>query len=184
MSFPHLLQWLFYPAMFEVGARWESGEISVALEHQATTMAYLVLSTLYHEQPFPSESRGKAVVASVTNEFHELGAWMVTTCLELDGWDVSFLASNCSIARLLQAVQEVSPHFIALSVSLPCNIETARETVAALRKVLPSDSGTRILVGGRAFLTAPSLVDSVGADLFLTDCEAAVSWARTLATLE
>lgn len=180
MPFTRLLQWLFYPAMVEVGARWERGEVSVAMEHQATTLAYLVLSTLYYAQPFPAEKRGNALVASVTNEFHELGAWMVATCLELDGWDVRFLSSDCDAETLLRAAREQPPHLIALSITLTSNLYAARNIVAELRTALGPESRTRIVVGGRALLTAPSLVESIGADLFLTDCEAVVSWARML----
>jgi methanogenic corrinoid protein MtbC1 len=180
MPFSHLLQAIFYPAMVEVGVRWEQGRITVSMEHQATTMVYLVLSTLYYKQPFPAARRGRALVASVSNEFHELGAWMVASCLELDGWEVTFLASDCALETLVQTLREEAPRFVALSVSLLSNLEAARETIAALRAALGPGSDTRILVGGRALLTAPSLLDSLGADLFLTDCETAVSWARTL----
>ncbi|WP_245537297.1 cobalamin B12-binding domain-containing protein [Thiocystis violascens] len=180
MTFPRLLQWIFYPAMVEIGVRWEKGAVSVEMEHQATAMAYLVLSALYYEQPFPAKARGRAIVASVTNEFHELGAWMVASCLELDGWDVTFLASDCALETLVDTMRAESPRFIALSVSLLSNLEAARETVAALRADLGPASDTPILVGGRALLTAPSLLDAIGADLFLTDCEAAVIWARSL----
>ena len=180
MPFSHLLQGLFYPAMVEVGARWERGQVSVALEHQATAMAYLVLSTLYYEQPFAAARRGKVIVASVSNEFHELGAWMVASCLELDGWEVIFLASDCDAETLIQAAKKQAPRFIALSITLTGNLHAARNIIADLRAALGPDSNTQILVGGRALLTAPSLVDSIGADRFLTDCEAIVTWAHTL----
>lgn len=180
MPFIKLMQYLFYPAMVEIGAGWEQGRVSIAMEHQATATAYVVLSTLYHEQLFPPELRGKAIVASVSNEFHELGAWMLTACLELDGWEVDFLASDCSQATLVGAAQRDPPSFIALSITLIANVDIARETIAAVRAALPPESGTKILVGGRALLTAQSLADAIGADLFLTDCETAVTWARGL----
>ncbi|NCC28210.1 MAG: cobalamin-binding protein [Gammaproteobacteria bacterium] len=180
MPFPHLLQTIFYPAMVEIGARWEQGRLSVAMEHQSTAMVYRILSALYYEQPFPSIARGQALVASVTNEFHELGAWMVTTCLELDGWDVTYLPRDCPLELVVATALEETPAFVALSVGMPSHMQAARETVRALREALGPGSRTKILVGGRAFTTTPSLVESVGADLFLADCESAVAWARTL----
>jgi methanogenic corrinoid protein MtbC1 len=180
MTFSHLLQSIFYPAMVEIGVRWEQGRLSVALEHQATAMVYRILSALYYEQPFPSAGRGRALVASVADEFHELGAWMVTTCLDLDGWDVTYLPRDCTLEQVVAAAVERPPAFVALSVGLPSHVQSARETVSALREALGPASSTKILVGGRAFVTTPSLVESVGADLFLADCEAAVVWARTL----
>ncbi|RKT42863.1 cobalamin B12-binding domain-containing protein [Thiocapsa rosea] len=180
MSFSRLLQSIFYPAMVEIGVRWEQGRLSVLMEHQATAMVYRILSALYYEQPFPSERRGRVLVASVTDEFHELGAWMVTTCLDLDGWNVTYLPRDCPLEQVVTAAVERTPAFVALSVGMPGHVQSARETVSALREALGPGSPTKILVGGRAFNKAPSLVESVGADLFLTDCEAAVAWARTL----
>lgn len=180
MSFSHLIQSIFYPAMVEIGARWEQGRLSVAMEHQTTAMVYRILSALYYEQPFPCVGRGRALVASVTDEFHELGAWMVTTCLDLDGWNVTYLPRDCPLEQVIATAVEQTPAFVALSVGMPSHLQSARETVSALREALGPGSPTKILVGGRAFIMAPSLVESVGADLFLTDCEAAVVWARTL----
>lgn len=179
-SFPQLLQGLFFPAMVEIGVRWESGRLSIAGEHQATSTAYLVLSRLYSEQGFPAKNRGKAVVASVVGELHELGAWMVAACLDLDGWEVSFLGADCDQDTLIQAVVAESPRFVALSISMLGHLDEARATIAALRAALGEHAQTRILVGGQALLTVPSLVEALGADLFLTDCEAAVVWARAL----
>lgn len=181
LSFPQLLQMIFFPAMVEVGTRWEQGRLSVAMEHQATAMTYRVLAALYYDQPFPSGMRGRALVASVTNEFHELGAWMVTTCLELDGWEITFLARDCPAEDLVQTALAERPAFVGLSVTMPLHIQAARETIAALRAALGPASTTKILVGGRAFMSDPGLFASVGADLFLPDCESIVEWARTLA---
>ncbi|MFB1488738.1 MULTISPECIES: B12-binding domain-containing protein [unclassified Thiocapsa] len=180
ISFSHLLQTIFYPAMVEIGARWEQGRLSVAIEHQSTAMVYRILSSLYYEQPFPSIARGRALVASVTNEFHELGAWMVTTCLELDGWDVTYLPRDCPLDLVVETALAETPAFVALSVGMPSHVQSARATIGALREALGPGSRTKILVGGRAFTTTPSLIKSVGADLFLADCESAVAWARTL----
>ncbi|NEV60563.1 cobalamin B12-binding domain-containing protein [Thiorhodococcus minor] len=179
-SFPQLLQGLFFPAMVEIGVRWESGRLSVAGEHQATSTAYLVLSRLYSEQPFPAKPRGRAIVASVAGELHELGAWMVAACLDLDGWEVTFLGADCDQDTLIQAVVAESPRFVALSISMLSHLDEARATIAALRAALGDQAETRILVGGQALLSVPSLVEALGADLFLTDCEAAVVWARAL----
>ncbi|MFD2112336.1 cobalamin B12-binding domain-containing protein [Thiorhodococcus fuscus] len=180
LPFPKLLQYIVYPAMFEVGERWENGDVSVAMEHQATSTAYLMLSTLYYTLPFPAAHRGEAIVAPVTNEFHELGAWMVSACLELDGWNVTLLPGDTTLEGITEAARRISPRFVALSISLPSNVPSARKIIETLRASLPAESDTRILIGGRALLTAPSLAEWLGADLSLPDCESAVDWARTL----
>lgn len=180
LSYSRLLQTIFYPAMVEVGALWEGGRLSVAKEHEATAMMYGILSSLYIKQDFPDSRRGKVIIASVTNEFHELGGWMISTCLELDGWDVNYLARDCPVEELVRTTLEERPAFVGLSVTVPLNLNAARVAVAALRAALGPGSSTRIVVGGRAFMSDTAAVDSVGADLFLPDCEAIIDWARHL----
>ncbi|MTW20376.1 cobalamin B12-binding domain-containing protein [Allochromatium palmeri] len=181
MSYAQVLRELFYPAMVEVGARWEAGEFSVDMEHQTTAMVYGILSALYYDQPFPALSRGRALVAPVSNEFHELGAWMLTTTLELDGWEVTLLGCDTTPESLVATALAEHPRFIALSVTLVSNVQEARRAVTALRAALGAETPP-ILVGGQAFIAAPTLVETVGADLFLESAEVLVDWARTLET--
>lgn len=179
LSYAQVLREIFYPAMVEVGARWETGEFSVDMEHQTTAMVYGILSALYYDQPFPALNRGRALVAPVSNEFHELGAWMLTTTLELDGWEVTLMGCDITPDSLVARALAERPRFIALSVTLVSNVQEARHAVSALRAALGAETPP-ILVGGQAFLAAPSLAKTVGADLFLESVEALIDWARTL----
>jgi len=174
-SLPGLLQGLIYPAMQRVGTLWESGRISVADEHQATAIMNRVLAALYYEQTFPDAKRGRALVAACVNEYHEMGAWMVATCLELDGWDVDYLGANVPNDDLLRKADAVAPQLIALSVSMPFSLRQARTLIATLRERLPT---SKILLGGHVFRLLPALGAEMGADACLEDCEAAMRWAR------
>jgi len=175
MSLPELLQGLVYPLMKRVGSLWERADISVADEHEITAIMNRVLASLYFDQPFPETARGLALVAASANEFHEMGAWTVATCLELDGWDVDYLGANVPGHELLAKARGSRPDLIALSVAMPFNLGAARHTIASLRAHLP---GTRIMIGGQVFELLPRLADGMGADICLQDCQAAVQWAR------
>lgn len=174
-SLPALLQGLVYPLMKRVGMLWETGEITVANEHEITAIMNRVLAALYVEQVFPAPERGLALVAASLNEYHEMGAWMVATCLELDGWDVEFLGANVPEDQLLAKALEVRPQLFALSVSMPFNLAAARSSIAALRTRLP---GLRVMIGGQVFQLLPSLAEGMGADVCLQDCQAGMEWAR------
>lgn len=180
MPYESLLQNLFYPAMVDVGARWEAGQLSVTMEHQTTAMVYRVLAALYYDQPFPESDRGRGLVSPVSNEFHEMGSWMLAVSLELDGWDITLLTADTPPETLVATVLEERPRFVALSVTLVGNVAEARATVASLRAALGPDDATPIVVGGQAFQDAPWLVQSVNADLHLESATAAVAWARSL----
>ncbi len=174
-SLPTLLQGLVYPLMKRVGTLWENGEITVADEHEITAIMNWVLAALYVDQPFPLPERGTALVAASVNEYHEMGAWMVATCLELDGWDVEYLGANVPEDALVSKALELQPQLLALSVSMPFNLSAARSSIAALRAQLPQ---LRVMIGGQVFQLLPSLADEMGADACLQDCQAAMEWAR------
>lgn len=174
-SLPELLRQLIYPALQRVGDLWEDGRISVADEHQATAIVNRVLAALYYEEAFPDVARGRALVAASVNQFHEIGAWMVATCLELDGWDVDYLGANVPTDALLDKARQIQPDLIALSISMAFGLRETRALIAALREQLP---GVKILIGGQVFQWLPTLADDMGADGCQSDCDAAVRWAR------
>ncbi|MEA3640494.1 MAG: cobalamin B12-binding domain-containing protein [Lamprobacter sp.] len=177
MTLPALLQLLIYPLMRRVGCLWETNELSFSAEHEITAMINRVLAALYFDQPFPMPARGRALVAASMNEYHEMGAWMVATCLELDGWDVDYLGVNLDQTALLRRAGEFQPHLVALSVSMPFNLRAARQAIAALREQLP---GTTVMIGGQVFQLLPELAEGMGADVCLHDCQAAMHWARSM----
>jgi methanogenic corrinoid protein MtbC1 len=175
MDLPDLLQRIIYPVMQRVGAWWERALISTADEHRITALINRVLAELYFDQPFPAAIRGTALVATGAHELHEMGAWMLATCLELDGWDVHYLGANVPGHEVLAKAIELQPRLIALSVSMPFNLGGVRETVAELKTRLPQ---TRVMIGGQVFQWLPRLVEGIGADRYLEDCQRAVQWAR------
>jgi len=173
--FIHVLQ----PALYTIGARWENGEISVAQEHLASAIVSRMLASIPVAEFSPGTRRGKAVVSASTNEFHEIGAWMVAFCLESDGWDVRYLGANLPGKDLLAFVRTEQPDLLCLSVAMAFNLKAAQGIIERIRSDSSLDR-TRILIGGQAVLNNPRLIHEMGADAFAMDCKAAVEAARSL----
>jgi methanogenic corrinoid protein MtbC1 len=167
------------PAMYTIGDEWERGEVSVAQEHLASAISSRVVSSLSSARRLERPWRGRAVVSAVANEFHELGAWMVADLLEADGWEVSYLGANAPIEDLVSLVQARRPVLLALSVTMPFNLDRARAIIAAARAP-PLTPPLRVLVGGRAFNLQPGSWQEVGADAWAKDAGEAVIQARAL----
>jgi methanogenic corrinoid protein MtbC1 len=165
------------PCMYEVGERWERGEISVAQEHLATAIASRVMAALYPRFVLGKQTKGKALVSTVAEEFHELGAWMVADLLALDGWDVSYLGANTPTRDLVDMLRRLKPDLLALSSAMPFNLIRLDEVIEAARaqKELP---GIRIMVGGRVFRDLEDLWHLTGADGWAPDAEQACLLAR------
>jgi methanogenic corrinoid protein MtbC1 len=164
------------PSMVEIGARWERGEISVAQEHLATAISSRVMAALYPRFVLGEQTKGRAVVTTVCEEFHELGAWMVADLLALEGWEVSYLGANTPTGDLLDMLLNLKPDLLALSSAMPFNLDRVQESIQAVRD-REELAATRILVGGRIFREMDDLWRLTGADGWARDAQEAVALA-------
>jgi methanogenic corrinoid protein MtbC1 len=154
---------LIKPVMYEIGRLWEDDKISTAEEHLATSIVGRILAALYEKMPFSSTTRGKAIVTSAPNEYHELGARLLADMLESDGWDVLFLGANTPAEALIDLTRKTQPRFVAISLTMPFSIDKVSGIISAMRAI-PELSSVKILVGGAAFNKAPHLWWQIGAD--------------------
>ncbi|MFO7982255.1 MAG: cobalamin-dependent protein [Desulfuromonadales bacterium] len=161
------------PSLYQVGALWEQGDISVAHEHMASAITSRIMSGLYARFMNDFPHRGQVLVTSAPNEFHEIGARMVADLLEIDGWDVDYLGANTPAAELIRMAQEKRPEWIALSVMMPFNLHTAADTIRQVREALGAET-PKILVGGGVFSQLPDLWEALGADACADDARQAV----------
>lgn len=166
------------PAMYEIGSMWENGDISIAREHLASALINRIMAMQYLEIMAPGEKTGKtAVVTSATNEFHEIGATMVANSLEADGWKVDYLGANTPVMELLDFVANTNPDLLAVSSSMPFNLESIRDIIREIR-TWPTEKQPFILAGGMSFTSLPDLARQLGADGYARDCREAAALAR------
>jgi MerR family transcriptional regulator, light-induced transcriptional regulator len=165
------------PCMFELGRLWELGEISAVEENLATAVMSRVMATIYPRLKVETTGRGKAVVTTAPNEYHALGAWIVSDLLGLDGWDVDFLGANPSETDILDALLSAKPDLLAISVAMPFNLHPAMRIVAAVRNE-PALEGTKTMIGGHFIRTIPDLWPLTGADGCAYDAKSAIALAR------
>lgn len=165
------------PCIAELGRLWEQGEISVIEENLATAVMSRVVAAIVPNLKTGYTGRGKAVVTAAPNEYHALGAWIVSDLLGLDGWDVDFLGANPSEAQILDALRAAKPDLLAISVAMPFNLHPAMRVIEAVRNE-PTLEGTRIMIGGSFIRAVPDLGRLTGADGWVCDAKSAVELAR------
>jgi DNA-binding transcriptional MerR regulator len=85
----HVLQ----PALYEIGRRWERGEVEVSAEHFASAFVIRRLGALFNLSQ-PEAGRGPVVAACLEGELHEIG--LLLTCLFLSrrGVKILYLGPN------------------------------------------------------------------------------------------
>lgn len=160
------------PALYEVGRRWERGELSVAQEHLATATVQSLIARLSGRlgSGRPTEAvRGRAVVACTPGELHAVGARFVADFLEGDGWEVLALGPSTPGFALLELIAATTPVVVALSTTLPSNLDSARAVVTGLGELEPRPL---IVAGGAAYGGREEVALELGADAFAPDADA------------
>jgi len=139
---------LFRDSLYEVGWLWETNQISVAVEHLATSVTEKMM-TLVYPTIFSAEKIGKkAIITCTPHEFHQIGARMVADIFEMSGWDGYYLGANTPENDLFEMIKDKKPDVLGVSVSIYFNIRTMMELVEQVRVHYPD---LHILLGGQAF---------------------------------
>ena len=170
MTIRELYRDVIQPSQRELGALWETGQITVAQEHVVTGITQSAIAHLYSQFPFASQNGLRALIACAPGELHELGARMVADFLELEGWDVVFLGASTPIPDVIRAVLDHEAHIFGISATIAFNLPAAMELISDMRKASRAHP-VRIVAGGRAFGLSGRMPGQLGADGYSPDAE-------------
>ena len=162
------------PALYDVGRRWEHGELSVAQEHLATAATETLMVQLSERLAAPDAPRRDrvAIVACVDGELHALGGRMVADFLAADGWKVLYLGAVTPAEDLADLARRRGASVVALSAALTDRLDRVRAAVDALREVEPPPF---VIAGGQAFRGDEELARDTGVDAYVTGPTEAVA---------
>jgi MerR family transcriptional regulator, light-induced transcriptional regulator len=165
---------LVHRSLHDVGVRWERGEVSVAVEHLATSITDSLLSLAY-PRLFTAPRNGRSVlVTCLANEYHQVGARLVTDLFELHGWRAYFLGANTPLDDIIGLVRDKRPTAVALSLTVSRGLDTLGQAIAEVRAAFPD---MQILVGGQAFeWEGRDRVDGQPGVLYLPSLDALEQW--------
>jgi MerR family transcriptional regulator, light-induced transcriptional regulator len=136
------------PAMVRIGELWQSGAISVADEHLATTISDRVLIRLDDALTTAAPgSRERVVLAAPQGQHHVLGMRMVADVLEGAGYDVLFLGADVPLEALCGFVIEHRPAVTGLGFAVETGVSDCKQAIRAVHEASPAP---RIMLGGAA----------------------------------
>jgi len=169
---------LIQPVMYMIGKHWEEGRISVAQEHIAASAVSRVMAHIHMQFDTADHLKGDVVVSTGANEFHQIGARMVSDLMENAGWNVRFLGADIPKDSLGEMLDQINPFIVALSVTMDYNVDKVREMV---RYIKSKDrwSGIKIMIGGLAINNDPSLHHQLGADAYPANAIESLAIAET-----
>ena len=149
------------PYLYELGDRWERGEVSVAQEHFASGVLRGRLLGL---------GRGwglgigpLAVLACLPGEQHDIGLISFGLALRAHGWRIVYLGPDCPVGNVAEAARELEARLVVLSA---VSVDRVEPVLPELEKLALDRT---VAVGGAA-ASEPGLEGTealtLGADLF------------------
>ena len=149
---------LLMPTLRLIGLLWQKNQISATDEHAATEICRYIIFRLCDSIPRKEALPYKALVTCVPGEEHELGAEIVASHLENEGWTVYFLGHSAPEEDNIAAIVKHKPHVVFLTATLISNLP---ETVRLLRRIREIAPDVKILLGGSAALAASKAIGDV-----------------------
>lgn len=128
------------PSMRNIGEAWHAGEVSVAQEHRATTIAEGLLNRLANNPR--GRPRGTVVVTTPPGDLHGLPSTMAAVVLREDRWKVHHLGADTPTDDLAKFSLDVKADLVVLSSTLASSPEESQRVSEALDAL-----GIRVLSG-------------------------------------
>jgi excisionase family DNA binding protein len=154
---------LLAPVLVSIGRGWESGELSVADEHRATSVTLRLIGRLGARFARRGRKRGTVVLAAPPGEQHGVPVAIAADLLRWRGFEVVELGADTP-ADTLAATVARNPDLIAVGIACTTRgaLRTVRKTIAGIHREAP---GIPVILGGAAIHDAEQ-ARALGADLF------------------
>ncbi len=162
----------------EVGERFGRNELflpELLVSGMAMRGAVEVLKPLLGKSG--TASAGRAVIATVRGDLHDIGKNLVAMMLEGGGFEVTDLGTDVAAAKIVEKAREKKAHLVCLSSLLTTTMPAMKEVVDELKKQGLKGS-TRIMIGGAP--VTQKHADEIGADGYAPDAPSAVKKANEL----
>jgi methanogenic corrinoid protein MtbC1 len=130
------------PTLEDVGARWESGELTVAQEHFASNVLRGRLLGL--ARGWGQGAGPLALLAAPPGEQHDLGLIVFGLALRARGWRVTFLGSDTPVSTIADTAERISPDVVVLAALMSSRFGSVGDELASLaasRQVVLAGTG-------------------------------------------
>jgi DNA-binding transcriptional MerR regulator/methylmalonyl-CoA mutase cobalamin-binding subunit len=153
---------VFRPTMIEIGQRWHDGVFSVGQEHMATSIVEGASAAMLRLVAREDAER-TAVVACFADDTHTMPILGLSLHMAAWGFDVVRLGARTPPLAIRQAVEELEPAIVGLSVTITPVGHRARELV---EEYAAACGDTPWMVGGGAAPGLAKLVLQHGGTVF------------------
>jgi excisionase family DNA binding protein len=163
-------------AMVSIGARWENGDVDIAVEHRATAIAMRLIGRLGPRCVRRGRSRGTIVVGAPTGETHSLPGAILADLLRSLGWDVVDLGSDTPATSFGRSAADLADVVaVGVSVTHGDHLDQVVSIVDAVHELAP---GVLVIVGGAA-VSDEATARGLGADGWATSAQSFTELVET-----
>ncbi|HSV42904.1 MAG TPA: cobalamin-dependent protein, partial [Methanomassiliicoccales archaeon] len=162
------------PAMNNMSCQLGEESWCIWKEHVRTSIVRTIIECCYpfimieREGRAEQGAKGNVLIVCPQEEYHELGARMVSDLFTLSGFNSIFIGANTPEDEIMSAIGFVKPKYLGISASSSYSLFAVSRLIERIRKEGRFD-GVRIIVGGVAFSANPNVWEKVGADLCVND---------------
>ncbi len=167
---------LLAPALAELGQRWCDGALSVYREHRASEQVLAAVSEA-RERFAPQPRARRALCAAPEADPNSLAAAMASWVLAEAGYAAVLLGADVPFDALREAVVELGPRLLVLSISHVEDLKSFKRGCRALF-AQTQQAGCVLAVGGRAL--DAELKQALSADFFGDSLAELDEYARSL----
>ncbi len=150
---------LLGPAMARVGQCWSRGELSIADEHQATSVASRVIGRLGPSFSRAGRKRGRVILGAPENDHHSLPCALFADLLRSEGLEVTDLGAATSARAFVEVTRRHEGRVVVvITATAALSDDVITTTVKELRNEWPD---LPIAIGGHAIDSAEQ-ADALG----------------------
>jgi len=145
--------------------------VDIWKEHVRSSIIRTIVESCYpyvimeRDAKYGVKSVKNVAVLCPAEEYHEIGARMVTDYFTLLGYQTTFVGNNTPKEVLVTGIRSQHLDYVAISISNPYHMVNARNTIEMIRK---ENRNVRIIVGGNAVKKLGDKAKDLGADYYLT----------------
>lgn len=133
--------------MREIGERWVRGEIGINHEHRASYETLEALAKLQAHVVIKPATGRSVICTCLGDELHEIGLRCTAYQFEAEGWRVHYLGARIPAAAVVDAIRELQPDIVCLSIKVPENVGDLAESMQRISGAARGVGG-RLIAGG------------------------------------
>ncbi len=152
LSIEEVYSTLLSPSLINFACDLDDQEICIWKEHTRTSIIRTILEATYtyvvKRKPEVKSKNKKIIIVCPQEEYHEIGAIMVSNYFSMAGFDAQYIGANTPKSDILSAVKALKPDYIALSVTNYYNLVITKKITDSIKSDFPN---VKIIIGGQAF---------------------------------